>query len=128
MDHIFIRGLRVETVIGVNDWERQVKQAVSIDLEMGTDIHGAAESDKLDHTLDYKVVAKRLIQFVGESRFQLIETLAERVATLVMREFGVPWLRLTLSKPGAVRGCREVGVTIERGANSHGIRQSKPYG
>lgn len=125
MDVIFIRGLRVETVIGVNDWERRVKQTVSLDLEMGTNIHRAAESDKLDHTLDYKAVAKRLIQFVGESRFQLIETLAERVATLVMREFSVPWLRLTLSKPGAVRGCREVGVIIERDARSHDVRQNE---
>jgi dihydroneopterin aldolase len=116
MDIIFIRDLRIETVIGIYDWERQIKQTVSIDLEMGKDIHKAAETDGIDDTLNYKAVAKRLIEFVGASEFMLVETLAERIAEIVRNEFQVPWLRLTLSKPGAVRGSREVGVVIERGS------------
>lgn len=115
MDIVFIRDLRIETVIGVYDWERQVTQTVSLDLEMATDIRRAAAADRIEDALDYKSVAKRLIAFVGESRFFLVETLAERIAELVLAEFNTPWLRLTLSKPGAVRGSREVGVIIERG-------------
>lgn len=115
MDIIFIRELEIETVIGIFDWERQIRQKISLDLEMGTDIRRAAGADAIEHTLDYKAVSKRLIQFVGESEFMLVETLAERIATLVISEFDVPWLRLTLNKPGAVRGSRSVGVIIERG-------------
>jgi dihydroneopterin aldolase len=115
MDIIYLRDLRVETVIGIYDWERRIKQTVSLDLEMGADIAKAAETDRIDDTLNYKAVAKRLIQFVGESRVQLVETLAERVAEVVLNEFGVPWVRVTLNKPGAVRGARDVGVVIERG-------------
>jgi len=115
VDIIFIRELRIETVIGIYDWERQIKQAVRIDLEMGTDIRKAAASDGIEDTLNYKAVAKRLLQCVGDSQFFLVETLGERIAELVMTEFEVPWLRLTLSKPGAVRGSREVGIIIERG-------------
>ena len=115
VDIIFIRELRIETVIGIYNWERQIKQAVCIDLEMGTDIRKAAASDGIEDTLNYKAVAKRLLQFVGDSQFFLVETLGERIAELVMTEFEVPWLRLTLSKPGAVRGSREVGIIIERG-------------
>ena len=115
MDIIFIRELRIETVIGIYDWERQIKQVVCIDLEMGTDIRKAAASDSIEDALNYKMVAKRLLQFVGDSQFFLVETLGERIAELVMTEFEVPWLRLTLSKPGAVRGSREVGIVIERG-------------
>lgn len=116
MDIIFLRGLKVETVIGIFDWERSTKQAVILDLEMAADIAGAAASDSIDDTLDYKAVAKRLIAFVGESEFQLVETLAERAAQLVLDEFQVPWLRLTLNKAGAVRGSQGVGVVIERGS------------
>ncbi|MDQ2693973.1 MAG: dihydroneopterin aldolase [Pseudomonadota bacterium] len=115
MDIIFIRALKIDTVIGVHDWERQIRQTVCIDLEMGTDIRPAAAADALGQTLDYRAVAKRLIQFVGDSRYGLVETLAEAIAGLVLTEFQVPWLRLSLSKPGAVRGAREVGVIIERG-------------
>ena len=118
MDIIFIRDLRVETVIGIYEWERQIKQVVSIDLEMGTDIREAAATDRVSDTLNYKAVAKRLIQFVSESNFQLVEALAERIAAIVLNEFRVPWLRLVLSKPGAVRGSREVGVVVERGSRS----------
>jgi len=115
MDTVFITDLRIETIIGIYGWERKVRQTISIDLEMGADIRAAAATDAIADTLDYKAVAKRLISFVGESRFQLVETLAERIAGIVLDEFKVPWLRLTVHKPGAVRGSRDVGVVIERG-------------
>ncbi|HHO67826.1 MAG TPA: dihydroneopterin aldolase [Gammaproteobacteria bacterium] len=118
MDIIFIRDLRIDTVIGIYDWERSIRQTVSLDLEMATDIRKAAASDAIDDTLNYKAVAKRIIAFVEGSSFQLVETLAERIAELVLAEFGVPWLRLTLNKGGAVRGARGVGVVIERGTRA----------
>jgi dihydroneopterin aldolase len=114
-DRVFIEDLRIETVIGVFDWEREIKQAVSLDLEMAFDIRKAAQSDAIEDTLDYKSVAKRLIQFVESSEFQLVESLAEGCAKIVLEEFPVHWLRLKLSKPGAVRGSSAVGVLIERG-------------
>lgn len=114
MDIVYIRDLEIETVIGIYDWERRIRQTIRIDLEMGTDIRRAAATDRIEDTLNYKAVAKRLIQFVENSEFQLVETLAERIAEIVLDEFGVPWLRLRLAKPGAVRGARDVGVLIER--------------
>lgn len=102
-------------MIGVFDWERRVKQTVILDLDMGGDIRRAAASDDLADTLNYKAVAKRVIDFVEHSEYQLVETLAERVAELILSEFGVPWVRLRLNKQGAVRGARDVGVVIERG-------------
>jgi dihydroneopterin aldolase len=115
MDIVFIEDLRIETVVGIFDWERKVRQTVSLDLEMAADIKAAAASDDIADALDYKAVAKRVIEYVSSQEFQLVETLAERVAELVLKEFGVSWLRLSLAKPGAVRGSRSVGVRIERG-------------
>ena len=115
MDTVFIEDLRIETVIGIYDWERKIRQTVALDLEMAFDNRIPAASDRIEDTLDYKRVAKRLIAFVSESHFELVETLAERCAEIVMREFGVAWLRLKLSKPGAVTGSKAVGVAIERG-------------
>jgi dihydroneopterin aldolase len=114
MDIIFISDLRIETIIGIYDWERVTKQVVSLDLEMAADIRRSAAADRIEDTLNYKAVAKRLIEFVGASDFRLVETLAERIAAIVLEEFAVPWLRLRLHKPGAVRGSRDVGVLIER--------------
>ena len=114
MDIIFITDLRIETIIGIYDWERKVKQTIAIDLEMGTDIRRSAESDAIDDTLNYKKVAKRLISYVENTEFELVETLAEKIADIVRTEFNVPWLRLRLAKPGAVRGAKDVGVLIER--------------
>ncbi|MBT8040511.1 MAG: dihydroneopterin aldolase [Xanthomonadales bacterium] len=114
MDRVFIENLTVETVIGIFDWEREIRQTVALDLEMAFDIRKAAASDRIEDTLDYKSVAKRLIRFVEQSEFQLVETLAERCAGIVLAEFPVAWLRLRLSKPGAVRGSSAVGVIIER--------------
>ena len=118
MDIIFLRDLRVETIIGIYDWERRTRQIVAIDLEMGTDIRKPAASDSIDDALNYKAVAKRVIQFVEESEFLLVETLAERIAGIVLEEFEVPWVKVVLSKPGAIRGSRDVGVIIERSAGS----------
>lgn len=122
MDIVYISELKVETIIGIYDWEREVKQTVSLDLDMATDIRRAADSDCIDHTLNYKAVAKRLISFIEQSEFQLIETMAEQIAGIVRSEFDVQWLRLRLSKPGAVRGSRDVGVIIERGDRERGDR------
>jgi dihydroneopterin aldolase len=116
MDSVFINDLRIETIIGIYDWERKVRQTISLDLEMGADIRKAAATDAIEDTLNYKAVAKRLIAFVGASEYQLVETLAEKIAEIVLSEFAVPWVRLTVHKPGAVRGSRDVGVIIERGS------------
>ena len=115
MDIVYIRALRIDTVIGIYEWERKTRQTIVFDLEMSADIAKAAATDAIADTLDYKAVSKRLIQYVGESSFQLVETLAERCAQLVHDEFGVRWVRLTLNKAGAVRGADAVGVIIERG-------------
>lgn len=118
MDIVFLKDLRIETVIGVYDWERELKQTVVLDVEMSADVAKAAASDHIDDALDYKSVAKRLIEFVEQSEFQLVETLAERCAQIIREEFGVAWVRLTLNKIGAVSNARDVGVIIERGENS----------
>ena len=115
MDIIFIRDLRIDTVIGIYDWERSIKQTVRLDLELGSDIARAAASDCIEDTLNHKAVSKRVIAFVEASSFQLVETLAERIVALVREEFSVAWVRLTLNKGGAVRGAQGVGVVIERG-------------
>lgn len=115
MDIVYLHGLRVECTIGVWEWERRIRQPVVIDLDMGFDITAAAASDAVEDTLDYKGVAKRLIAFVGESSFSLVESLAEAIAGILRDEFGVSWCRVRVNKPGAVRGARDVGVVIERG-------------
>jgi len=115
MDIIFLHDMRVETVIGIWEWERKIRQTVSINLEMSADIRKAAASDNVDDALNYKSVAKRVQAFVGESAFQLVETLAENIATIVLDEFDVAWVRVRVSKPGAIRGASDVGVQIERG-------------
>lgn len=115
MDIVYIRDLKVDTVIGIFDWERRIRQTVSLDLEMATDIRAAAASDSIEDALDYKAVGKRLIAFIQASEFQLVETLSEKVADIVLNEFKVPWLKLRLSKPGALRGSQDVGIIIERG-------------
>ena len=115
MDIVFIHDLKIETIIGIYDWERKTKQTISIDLKMGTDIVKASKSDNIEDTLNYKAVAKRLIAFVEDSQFQLVETLAEKICEIILNEFAVPWCQLTLHKPGAVSGSKDVGVIIERG-------------
>ena len=114
VDIVYIHDLEIKTIVGVFDWEREQKQIVSIDLEMATDIRPSAEFDNIEHALDYKAVAKRVIKFVEDSEFSLVETLAEQVANLVLTEFEVSSLKLRIGKPGALRGSRDVGVIIER--------------
>jgi 7,8-dihydroneopterin aldolase/epimerase/oxygenase len=114
MDTIFIHALKTETIVGIFDWERQVKQTVILDIDFSADIRKAALTDSIDDTLNYKRVAKRVLAFVEESRFHLVETLAEHVAMLILEEFAVAWVRISLSKPGAIRNSRDVGVTLER--------------
>tara|TARA_A100001011_G_C13894783_1_gene668511 strand:- start:40 stop:396 length:357 start_codon:yes stop_codon:yes gene_type:complete len=116
MDLIYIKKLHVETIIGIYDWEREVKQVVSMDLEMAFDIRMAAKTDEIKYALNYKSISKRIIAFVEEQKFKLIESMAEEVAQLVLVEFPVPWLRLRVSKPGALRGSEDVGIIIERGS------------
>jgi len=115
MDIIFLKDIRVETIVGIWDWERRMPQSVSIDLELGADVRSAAETDSIESTLDYRGVAKRVTAFVAESRFQLIESMAEGIAGIVTGEFAVPWVKVTVRKPGAVRGSKDVGIIIERG-------------
>lgn len=113
-DRIFLRGLAVECIIGFIEWERRIKQTVVIDLELPVDCRRAARRDEVEDTLDYKAVAKRVAAFVEASEFKLVETLAHRTAMLIIEEFNVAWVRLSVNKPGAIRGSRDVGVTIER--------------
>ena len=115
MDIVYIRDLKIQTVIGIFQWERAIKQTVNLDIEMATDNSKAASSENIEDALDYGAVANRIIEFVQSSEFQLVETMAERISELVRSEFAVPWLRLRVGKPGAVREAKEVGVIIERG-------------
>ena len=115
LDIVFIEDLRIDTIIGIYDWEREVKQTIALDIEMAADNTKAAASENIDDALNYKAVAKRMIAFTEESQFQLVETLSERLVAIIIDEFNVPWCRLKLSKLGAVTGSRSVGVILERG-------------
>jgi dihydroneopterin aldolase len=114
MDKIFLHALKTEAIIGIFDWERQVKQAVLVDLEMGADVRKAALTDSIDDTLNYKRIAKRVLAFIEASQYHLVETLTEQIAMLLLAEFDLAWVRVMLSKPGAVRSSRDVGVIVER--------------
>ena len=114
MDRIFIHGLKTEAIIGIFDWERQVRQTIIVDVEISVDARKAASSDSIDDTLNYKHVAKRVLAFIENSKFHLVETLTEHVAMLALEEFHIPWVRVSLSKPGAIRGSRDVGIVVER--------------
>jgi 7,8-dihydroneopterin aldolase/epimerase/oxygenase len=117
-DIVYLRDLKIDTVIGIYDWERRVRQTIHLDIELATDISKAAASENIDDTLNYKAVSKRIIEFVSSSDFQLVETLAERICEIIRTEFDVPWVRLTLNKKGAIRGATDVGVRIERGTRN----------
>ena len=114
MDKIFLSALKVECIVGIWEWERRVKQTVIIDVELAADIRKAAASDRIEDTVDYKRLSKRLLAFVGDSQFHLVETLTERIAHLIVTEFGVSWAKVRLNKQGAIRGARDVGIEIER--------------
>ena len=113
-DRIFLRGLTAECVIGFIDWERRVKQTVVVDLEMPVDCARASASDEVADTVDYKRVAKRVLAYIEASDFKLVETLAHRLAVVLLEEFALDWVRLSVNKPGAIRNSRDVGVSIER--------------
>ncbi len=114
MDIVFIQGLKIDTVIGIYDWERKIRQDIILDIEMSADIKAASKTDHIDQTLDYKSVSKRLIDFVQNSQFQLVETLAEKITQIVLEEFEVTWVKLTLNKGEVLTGAQGVGVIIER--------------
>ncbi len=115
VDKVFLHDLRVQTTIGIFDWERRIRQTIGIDLEMASDVRKAAATDEIGEALDYKKVAKRIIAFVEAAEFQLVESLAEAIANIVTDEFSVPWVRVSVNKQGAVRGAAGVGIIIERG-------------
>jgi len=115
MDIIFLGGLEIDTVIGIYDWERKIKQKVILDIEMGCDIRKAAASDDIAHALDYKTVSDRIVDFVERSEFYLVETLIEEIANILLGEFKIPWIKITLNKKGAISRARDVGIIIERG-------------
>ncbi|HCU90634.1 MAG TPA: dihydroneopterin aldolase [Gammaproteobacteria bacterium] len=114
MDIVYVHGLRLETIIGIWEWERQVKQTVLVDLDLGTDIAKSASSEAIEDTVDYKAVANRLVKLANESEFLLVEALAETISEILISEFGVEWLRVRINKQGALKGVRDVGVIIER--------------
>ena len=118
MDITFLHGLKVDCIIGIWDWERRTRQTIVIDLDMASDVSKASASDDIRDAVDYKSVSKRLQEFVGQSEFQLVETLAERVAEIVINEFAVPWVRVRINKKGAVRNAGDVGILIERGTKN----------
>ena len=114
MDKVFIKNLQVETIIGIFNWEREVRQVVSIDLTMEFDNKKAAKSDDIDDALDYKKIGKRVSSYVERSKFKLVERLAEQIAKLVLKEFPVASLKVSVTKPGALRGSESVGISITR--------------
>ena len=118
MDIISLKGIRVDCVLGVWKWERHIRQKVVINIDMATNISKAAASDQLEDTLDYKGVSKRISAFVTDSKFNLVETLAQRIAGILSEEFSIPWCRVEVEKPAALRGVRNVSITIERGLKS----------
>jgi dihydroneopterin aldolase len=118
MDTVYIEGLKTDAVIGVYDWERSIRQTLVLDLELASDNRAAAATDGIADAMDYDAISKRILAYVQASEFELIETLAERVADIVLNEFHIPWLRLKLAKPGAVAEAKDVGVIIERGSRT----------
>ena len=118
MDIIYLHDLKIDCVLGIWEWERRTTQTLTIDLDMGADVRKAAASGRIEDTVDYKTIAKRLIGFVGESQFGLVETLAEQIAEIVLKEFPVRWVRVRVNKKGAIRGASGVGVIVERGEKS----------
>ena len=121
MDIVYVRGLEVKTVIGVYDWEREIKQPLSVDLDMAWDFTRAEESDEIEHVLDYKIVCVRVAAFIEKTELNLLEKIAAEIANLITSEFRVPWVRVRVGKPAALTGARDVGVIIERGERPAGL-------
>ena len=118
MDLVYIKGLKTDAVIGVYEWEREIRQTLVLDLELASDNRAAAATDGIAQAVDYDAISKRILAYVQASEFELIETLAERVAEIVLAEFNIPWLCLKVGKPGAVAEADDVGVIIERGSRN----------
>ena len=114
MDKVFIKGLEVEGIIGIFQWEREVRQVISVDIEMDFDNKNAAKSDSIEDALNYKLVGKRITSYIKNSKFQLVETLAENISKIILKEFPITTVKVTLSKPGALRGSDSVGISITR--------------
>jgi dihydroneopterin aldolase len=119
-DTVFVRDLEIRAIIGINDWERRELQTILIDLDMACDARAAAAGEDIDKAVNYRSVSKAVMALTLEGKFFLVETLAERIAGLIREEFGVPWVRVRVRKPGAVRFSREVGIEIERGSRASG--------
>lgn len=115
MDTVYVHGLAVDTVIGIFDWEREIRQKVILDVEMAVDISASAATEDINRTVSYKEVSERLTQFVEQTEFLLVETMAEAIAALILAEFSVPFVRIKLGKPDAIANAVDVGVIIERG-------------
>ena len=115
MDIIFLGGLEATTIIGIYDWERETKQTLVFDIEMAFDITKAAKTDDIQHTLDYKTVSERVVSFVEQSEFYLVEKLIEEIANILLTEFDTPWVKISLNKRGAISRAKDVGIIIERG-------------
>ncbi|MBJ6609598.1 MAG: dihydroneopterin aldolase [Candidatus Thiothrix moscowensis] len=115
MDIVYVRDLRLDARIGIYEWEKRILQKIRIDLEMAWDNRPPAASDNIKDTLNYKTASKRVIELVAQDHYELVERLAETIASTLMAELQIPWIRVTVGKPGAVRGSSEVGVRIERG-------------
>ena len=120
VDKLFLRELKIETIIGFHEWERRIKQTVSVDLEIGADSRAAAAVDTEAGALNYEAIARRLVEYVGAAQYRLVETLAEAVARIVISEFAAPWVKVTIAKPGAIPSARDVGIVIERASADYG--------
>ena len=120
MDIVYVRDLEVKTVIGVYDWEREIKQPLSVDLDMASDIAQAAATDDHQYVLDYKKVCVRVTALIEQSELRLLEAMAEEIARVVRQEFNVSWIRVRIGKPAAITGAKDVGVIIERGTKAPG--------
>lgn len=116
LDYLFIQDLKIESLIGILPWEQTTKQTLSIDLELGVNIHSASSSSNINDTVDYSVVAERITAFVKQNQFQLLEVAAEKIADLLLQEFKIQWLRLKITKPNAISNAKNVGIVIERNA------------
>ena len=114
MDKIFLKNLRLLTRIGLFEWEKQIEQIIRIDLEVGFNISKAAETDNVEYSLDYKSLSNSIKDYVNNNKHELIETLIENIAHLILNEFKVEYITLSISKPGAIRGSEDVGITITR--------------
>lgn len=125
-DRIYLRDLRTEAIIGIYAWERKIKQTISLDIDLPADARRAARTDRIEDTLDYKSIAKRMLAFIDASHYELVETLAEELTQVILGEFGVEWVELSVSKPGAIRGSRDVGIKIRR--TREDLRPAPPPG